>query len=575
MAEDEFDLDDDVDFDEDEESTGASGVLGSKKRTLIIGGVVGSVFLIVAIMVGMRFFREESSSSGIRVEEQGAELVDPAQLAAKKEKKKKIKYEELFKGIEGEDTSRVLKELSFASIRFTTEQNGNKFTILVDRDQETEARNLLAVKGLPSGAVRGYALLDNAQTLGVTEFDKRVRFLRALSGELEKALMQFDVIEDAKVQIVLPEQRLFAVTQPPVTSSILIRKVLGQVISDDLVFSIVELVSNAVENLQQENVSVIDTSGQVLTVGLFERLAAKRAGTFKPKEEDDGIAKSRVEAVGQPIIPDYKSIKQWFDLKWKFEKDLVKKAMKQLMGVLPLGSFKVAITSDLGPIEGGKSIDVRRLTVSVVVDSLNDDIYLDTDTKNQIFSTVSGAIGYVKGRDNIQLSRADFTLLTPEERAEIDLLRREQRMSKLGKLFLVYVLPIGVAFFGVFFGYRYWEKRRKELKSSEVLNEDRASEFDNIKDEIVSDKQIEQIRLVSQSEPEIVAEVMGNWIKSEIEVSGGEGEAFLDDHADELEAEVTEELGDFELDEDTFSEGVFEEDTAEERQEVEAEEEVP
>ena len=90
--------------------------------------------------------------------------------------------------------------------------------------------------------------------------------------------MQMRMIETCKVQIVLPEQRLFAVTQPPVTASILIRKKNNEDITDDVVFSIIQLVSNSVENLQQENVSVITTEGFVLSTGIFERIAARDAG---------------------------------------------------------------------------------------------------------------------------------------------------------------------------------------------------------------------------------------------------------------------------------------------------------
>ena len=132
----------------------------------------------------------------------------------------------------------------------------------MDEDKFDDAKMLLAKKGLPSSGVSGYELLDNSQTLGVTEFDKRVRYIRALEGELEKAIMEFDVVDTARVRIVLPEQRLFAVTQPPVTTSILIRRTIGIDVNDDIVFAMIQLVANAVEGLQVENVSVVDTEGK-------------------------------------------------------------------------------------------------------------------------------------------------------------------------------------------------------------------------------------------------------------------------------------------------------------------------
>ena len=90
-----------------------------------------------------------------------------------------------------------------------------------------------------------------------------------MSGELEQSIMEFDAIDTAQVEIVIPEPRLFAVTQPPVTASILIRKKINAMITDDLVFSIIQMTSNSVENLQPENISVVDTEGRLLSGGVF------------------------------------------------------------------------------------------------------------------------------------------------------------------------------------------------------------------------------------------------------------------------------------------------------------------
>ena len=78
-----------------------------------------------------------------------------------------------------------------------------------------EAKQILAIKGLPSGTVKGYEIFDEASNLGVTEFDKRIRLIRALSGEMEKSIMEFDVVDYAYVEIAVPETKLFAVTQRP------------------------------------------------------------------------------------------------------------------------------------------------------------------------------------------------------------------------------------------------------------------------------------------------------------------------------------------------------------------------
>ncbi|RAP39168.1 hypothetical protein DID80_00760, partial [Candidatus Marinamargulisbacteria bacterium SCGC AAA071-K20] len=506
MAEEEFNLDDDLgDFGEDEAVEGGGSELPegsvsadsassaaaglSRRNKIIIGAVISVVFIIGAVLFGMRFFgddepRSNNPNQSIHQGQTMSSNGEPAPLPKKKKKKKKIKYIQLFAKVDGDNAASILKELSFADISFKTNQNGQNFAIEVDEENIDDARNLLAIKQLPSTKARGYELLDDAQTLGVTEFDKRIRFLRALSGELEKAIVQFNLIEDATVQIVLPEQRLFAVTQPPVTSSILIRKSYGAILTDEIVFGIIQLVSNAVENLQQENVSVIDTEGNVLSEGIFERMAAKRLGIEEDEEEED-LGDPSEDAKGQPVIPNFVRIKEWFDIKWGFEKQLVERATKQLLGVLPLGSFKIAITSDIGAIENGEIAEVKRLTISIVVDNLSEEIVLDAITKRQIFSTIAGATGYVKGRDTIQLSKADFMLLTDEEKEALEDLRNGDKPSAI--TWVLRALGVAAVFSFGFFGFKFIQRRRK-LASGEIIETDRDTDFSDIQEELEGEK---------------------------------------------------------------------------------------
>ena len=186
-----------------------------------------------------------------------------------------MKYVDLYKQLESKQINPILRELSYKNISYNVVQNGKQFDLQVDEDQIDEAKQILAIKGLPSGTVKGYEIFDEASNLGVTEFDKRIRLIRALSGEMEKSIMEFDVVDYAYVEIVIPETKLFAVTQPPVTSSILIKRKNGASINDETVYAIIQLVSNSVENLLPENISVVDTEGRVLSTGVIDRMTKK------------------------------------------------------------------------------------------------------------------------------------------------------------------------------------------------------------------------------------------------------------------------------------------------------------
>lgn len=504
----------------------ASGSALSSNRILIIIGIVGIVALIGA---GIFLTRNNSSNK--------AGMNNPSVMqgsAARKpaaKKKKRIKYERLYSQLESGEASKILKELSIANINFTTEQTGRNFSVLIDEDQLEDARNLLALKGLPSGTMkRGYELLDDAQTLGVTEFDKRIRFLRALSGELEKAINQIDIIESCKVQIVQPEQRLFAVTQPPVTSSILVRIIRGEEITDDIVYSIIQMVANSVENLQPENVSVVDTDGNLLSDDIFARIAARRAGTFveeEVKEEVIDPSVSREEAIGYPIIPNYSQIQEWFDIKYEFEQEIAEKAERQLIGILPLASYKVAVTSDIGPLENGNVVDIKRQTISIVVDGLNEDIDLNPQTKQQIFSAVASAVGYLSGRDEIQLSVAEFALYTEEEKQALI-----NKYKQRGPLYYLFMIILGGVVIGaLYLAYSFFRAQLNRIKKSKQADKvvDDQSVDQNTFQLYDNDKQVEEFKLLSQTSPEVIAKAMNSYIEEDIEDE--------DEDEDELETE--------------------------------------
>ncbi len=476
----------------------------SRRRITIFAIAIVILLGVGGALLALRYF--QGPKTGVRGPADAA-AVEKEEKAAKK--KKKPKWQVLYDKLTPEQAASVLKELSDEDIRFKQVQTGKNVAISVDEDEAERAENLLAIKRLPAGGSKGYELLDQGQTLGVTEFDKRIRFLRALSGELEIAIMQMEMIETAKVQIVLPEQRLFAVTQPPVTASILIRRKHGTKIDDQIVFSIIQLIANAVENLQPENVSVIDTEGFVLSAGIFERMAAKEAGLLKEEKPAEEI---KAEKLGQPVVPDFKKMKKWYEIKHTFEQELEDKAMRQLIGVLPVGSFKLAITADLGPVEDGEVLDVKRLATSIVVDNTNEAIFLDNLLKKQIFNTVASAIGYVKGRDTIQINKADFLTFTPDEQKRLNALKPHKsvwpkRLIKWGPWIAVPGLIITWLLLRI-------PSRSKRVAKAKKKEREEAAEERGFTDLQTPSIEISttQVRNLAKQDPGAVAHVMEEWL---------------------------------------------------------------
>ena len=82
--------------------------------------------------------------------------------------------------------------------------------------------------------------------------------------------------------------------------------------------------------------------------------------------------------------------------------------MNQLQGVLPVGSYKAAVTIDLNSVTSTGAPDIKKIVASVVVDEQYEEVELDDVLTEQITQAVAGAIGFEEARDKIHISKAAF-----------------------------------------------------------------------------------------------------------------------------------------------------------------------
>jgi flagellar M-ring protein FliF len=176
-------------------------------------------------------------------------------------------YLPVFTGMRASDAAEVVAFLKVNSIPYRIEQQGG--AVLVPEGRVHEVRMQLASEGLPKGGVIGLELWDQT-SLTETDFDRRVRLLRALQGELTRTLLEIDGVENARVHIVLPEDSLFIDTQKPATASVFLVLRRGHVLQDNQIRGIAHLMASSVEGLLPENVTIIDNYGNVLS----DRLAS-------------------------------------------------------------------------------------------------------------------------------------------------------------------------------------------------------------------------------------------------------------------------------------------------------------
>jgi len=169
-------------------------------------------------------------------------------------------YEALYAGLNSQDVSRIGAALKEAGVPFDVNAEGTK--VMVRSEQTSQARMLLAEKGLPSSANAGYELFDKLGPIGLTSFMQEITRVRALEGELSRTIQTMKGVKAARVHIVLPENGSFRRGRQPPSASVVIRT---EAVADaSAVQAIRHLVAAAVPALGVEQVNVLSADGTVL-----------------------------------------------------------------------------------------------------------------------------------------------------------------------------------------------------------------------------------------------------------------------------------------------------------------------
>ncbi|MBB2185763.1 MAG: flagellar basal-body MS-ring/collar protein FliF [Gluconacetobacter liquefaciens] len=168
----------------------------------------------------------------------------------------------LYGGVDLNEAAHMVEDLTKAHIPNRTNSDGT--SIYVPQNQVASARLLLAKDGLPSGGSVGYELFDKSATLTSTQFEQTINETRAMEGELERSIRLLQGVRNVRVHLVLPHRDLFSTQTSPSQASVVLDIGRGGRIAPDGIQAIQNLVAAAVPGLRPQNISIVDTRGDVL-----------------------------------------------------------------------------------------------------------------------------------------------------------------------------------------------------------------------------------------------------------------------------------------------------------------------
>ncbi len=162
----------------------------------------------------------------------------------------------LYRGLDEDTTAQVIQYLKSHRVPYKVTPDGS---IYVPENRVPELRIEIAGKGIVGGTGPGFELFDKAQ-MGLTEFQEKVNYQRALQGELERSIKGIRGIKYVRVHLALPKESVFIEQEKPPKASVLIKLKPGYQLSPTEIRGIINLVSGAVPKLEPQNVTIIDAN---------------------------------------------------------------------------------------------------------------------------------------------------------------------------------------------------------------------------------------------------------------------------------------------------------------------------
>ncbi|QOG12023.1 flagellar basal-body MS-ring/collar protein FliF [Arcobacter sp. FWKO B] len=154
-------------------------------------------------------------------------------------------------------------ELESSGIPFAIVGSGNDLTIKTSKDFINIAKIKLITSDAGSSTHSGWELFEKS-SLGTTNFENKVKYLRALEGELGRSLESLSGVIRANVKIALPKETIFTQQKALPSASAVLTLRAGIYLTQNQIDGIKNFIASAVSDLTPENINLIDQDGAIL-----------------------------------------------------------------------------------------------------------------------------------------------------------------------------------------------------------------------------------------------------------------------------------------------------------------------
>ncbi|WP_169752576.1 flagellar basal-body MS-ring/collar protein FliF [Campylobacter mucosalis] len=347
-------------------------------------------------------------------------------------------YSVLFENISPNDSALIIDQLKKDGVSYKLANEG---TILVPTADVYKERISVATLGIPKESKVGFEIFDK-QEFGATDEEQRVKYQRALEGELARTIESLAPIAKAGVRIAIPKETVFTERKVPPTASIVVDLKPGTSLNQKQIFGIKNLVAASVTGLAFENVKIVSSDGISLgddDGGFDSEIIAQQ---IRYKREFENSYEQKIINVLSPIVGGAERVVAKVNIDFDFDKkdsqsevydpnNVVRSESnieEKRQGSQPndIGGVPGAV-SNIGPVEGisdnklveqyNKSSQQTNYEISKKVTNIKGQFA----TINRVSAAVvvDGSYQYKKDENGNPTSEMEFVPLSDAQKASI------------------------------------------------------------------------------------------------------------------------------------------------------------
>jgi flagellar M-ring protein FliF len=206
-------------------------------------------------------------------------------------------YRLLQADLDAETMGQVVSRLKALKVPYELDEGGRGIRVPASRIDELRLE--FAASGAEAG-LPGWKLFDG-QDFGITEFGEKIKYRRAMEGEMARTIATLAEVSSARVHIAMGKEELFGESRPA-TASVVLKLKAGRTLPASAANGITNLVASAVDGMKPESVVVLDNYGRPLTRPKIDDNDPAGAASMERQQRLEREYAQRVVAMLEPIV---------------------------------------------------------------------------------------------------------------------------------------------------------------------------------------------------------------------------------------------------------------------------------